>query len=96
MGQPAIGQASRERVATNHRALSERFTSESWRASKYASAHNRRNCAGTTKAGDPCLANVGYGARSDSSQRPTYDGPEPDVFLCHRHATALLKSEGGY
>jgi hypothetical protein len=97
MANPAYGQATRDRMARNSRDLMDRFTSEGWRATKYASANNRAACAGITKAGDPCMAPVGYGDRKDGTGRP--DGMTPDremVFYCHRHASAVLVAERGY
>ena len=94
MGQPAAGQASRDKMARNSKQLMERFTFEGWRATKYASAANTRSCSGKTKSGDECLRPVGYGALKDSSARP--DGMTRDsdmVFYCHFHATEVLEAE---
>ena len=94
MARPAIGQATRDRMARNSRALGDRFTSEAWRASKHASPRQRAFCAAKNAKGEDCYSPVGYGALEGSTERPTLDNPAT-VFYCHRHATALLEAERG-
>ena len=97
MATPAYGQASRDRMARNSKALMEHFTHEGWRASKHAGAAQRRDCAGFTAKGEPCMAPVGYGALKDSDERPSYNTPDSEmVFYCHRHATERLEGIRGY
>lgn len=72
----------------------ERFSHEGWRATKYASTSNRVLCAGKTKSGEQCYANVGYGALADSEEHPSdFAGKPATVFYCHRHASDVLNAE---
>lgn len=93
MAKPAHGAADRGRMARNHYDLSERYTWEGWRATKYASRAARRDCSGLTKNGEACLSPVGYGAFAEGDTRRPANTEEPTHFYCHRHATARLAAE---